>query len=191
MCSDRQVARKAFRIFHRIPFPRFSSLWFNFSKVQVHLKGGSWIYWKNFVSKKLPRLGFEPGLLRPQRSFLTTRRSRLVKIQANKNVKIRLEVWCECHAFQQFRTKTIYFRFGIRKTTIIREKLVHHNQMKGKKKAKGKRNCWEEKGNLSQHFEKSYRRIGLEWSQWLGMCMHKKKKTELLRRGLEAGFKKR
>ena len=34
--------------------------------------------------KKMPRPGFEPGLLRPQRSVLTTRRSRLLNIQGVK-----------------------------------------------------------------------------------------------------------
>ena len=32
---------------------------------------------KKEEEKKMPRPGFEPGLLRPQRSVLTTRRSRL------------------------------------------------------------------------------------------------------------------
>ena len=34
--------------------------------------------WKSLIQHKMPRPGLEPGLLRPQRRVLTTRRSRLV-----------------------------------------------------------------------------------------------------------------
>ena len=41
---------------------------------------------KKEEEKKMPRPGFEPGLLRPQRSVLTTRRSRLHDTKGWKNI---------------------------------------------------------------------------------------------------------